>query len=57
MRPICALRLEASIRGNSSVGRRRAIASVGLYMAAMVTMVVCVNCDVQGMRRCGAELV
>jgi hypothetical protein len=55
MRPTCALRLEPCIRGNRNVGRRRAIASVGLYMAAMVTMVVCVNCVVQGMRRCDAE--
>jgi hypothetical protein len=37
MRPICALRFEACMRGRRNVGRSSAMASVGLYMAAIVT--------------------
>lgn len=40
MRPTCALRCEACMRGRTKVGRSSAIASVGLYMAAIVTVVV-----------------
>jgi len=38
MRPICALRFEARMRGKTNVGRMSAMASVGLYTAAIVTM-------------------
>jgi hypothetical protein len=44
MRPMCALRFAAWMRGKTNVGRSSAMASVGLYMAAMAatTLVVCV---------------
>jgi hypothetical protein len=57
MRPICALRFEAGcMRGRRNVGRKSAMASVGLYMVAMVTVVACARRGSRYAMRSGARV-